>query len=226
MSCLAIIPARGGSKRIPKKNIISFLGSPMIKYSIDAALKSKCFEEIMVSTDDKEIASVASRLGAKVPFMRSNDNSKDCSILADAVLEVIEQYEQLGRKFEYICVILPTAPLIKVKTLKEGFALIKKGAQAVIPVVAFSYPIQRAFKVKNTKLKMFDEAFMHVNSQALEPAYHDAGQFYYLKTSSFKKQKKIFLDKSQAIILRESEVQDIDVLEDLKIAELKYKLQS
>lgn len=227
MKILAIIPARGGSKRIPRKNIKKFLGFPIIKYSIDAAIKSKCFDEVMVSTDDREIANIAKRYGADIPFMRSKKNAQDKSILIDVVLEVLEQYEKLGRNFDLVCLVLPTAPLLRPEILKKGLKMMEdKNVEEVLPVVAFGYPIQRAFRIKNKQLAMLYPEFMSRNSQDLEPIYHDAGQFYFLKVSAVKKQKKMFLDKMLPIILSESEAQDIDVEEDLKILELKYKLLS
>lgn len=225
MKTLAIIPARGGSKRIPGKNIRDFLGKPMIQYSIDAALESKCFTKVMVSTDDKKIAQVAKHVGAEVPFMRSAKNAHDKSILVEVVLEVLAQYQESGQVFDLVCVILPTAPLLKIQSLKKGLALLKKpNIQAAMPVVSYGHPIQRAFRIKSGQLRMFDPKFMHKNSQDLEPSYHDAGQFYWLKVAPLLRQKKLFLDKLAPIILPESGVQDIDVEEDLKIAKLKYKL--
>lgn len=227
MKILAIIPARGGSKRIPRKNIRKFLGFPIIKYSIDAAIKSKCFDDVMVSTDDREIANIARRYGADIPFMRSYKNAQDKSILVDVVLEVLERYEKLGRNFDLVCLVLPTAPLLRPEILKKGLKMMKdKNVEEVLPVVAFGYPIQRAFRIKKKQLTMLYSEFMNTNSQDLESIYHDAGQFYFLKVNAVKKQKKMFLDKMLPIILSESEAQDIDVEEDLKILELKYKLLS
>lgn len=225
MKVLAVIPARGGSKRIPRKNIKNFLGSPIIKYSIDAAIQSKCFDEVMVSTDDKKIAKIAQRYGATVPFMRSKKNAQDKSILIDVLLEVLQKYEKLGKNFDLVCLILPTAPLLQQKILKKCFKMMQnKNVEEVLPVVAFSYPIQRAFRVARKRLIMFYPEFMNTNSQDLVTTYHDAGQFYFLRVNAVVKQKKMFLDKILPIILSESEVQDIDIEEDLKMLELKYKL--
>jgi len=227
MSNLAIIPARGGSKRIPRKNIRNFLGAPLIKYSIDAAKRAKCFDEIMVSTDDDEIARVAKKYGAKIPFMRSRKNSSDKAVLVDVMIEVIEEYKKLGRHFDYFCCITPTAPLIDARRLELGFEILKKkNADEVMTVVSFSYPIQRAFRIKGGRLKMIWPENINKNSQDFEKTYHDAGQFYWLKTDSFIKQKRLFAKDTIALEIPESEAQDIDVEEDLKIAKLKYNLLS
>ena len=227
MKNLAIIPARGGSKRIPKKNIKDFLGYPIIKYSIAAAKKSKCFDEVMVSTDSVEIAKVAKKYGGKIPFMRSEGKSQDKSTLAEVLLEVLNDYKKIGKNFDYICCILPAAPLILPDKISQGLKLLKKkNAQALIPVVAFGYPIQRAFKIKNDRLKMISPVNINKNSQDLPKAYHDAGQFYWLKTENFLKEKKLFANDLMALEIPESQSQDIDVEEDLKIAKLKYKLLS
>ena len=221
---LAIIPARGGSKRIPRKNIKNFLGSPIIKYSIEAALQSGCFDEVMVSTDDQQITAVARLHGANIPFLRSAQNSQDKAILVDVIIEVLSKYKKIGKDFDYICCLLPTAPFITSEQLKKGLKIIKQsGASSVIPVVKFGYPIQRAFEIKNDRLKMIWPENTHKNSQDLIPAYHDSGQFYWLKVDRFLKQKEIFSSDAVAMVLPESEVQDIDNIEDWKIAESKYK---
>lgn len=220
MKKIAIIPARGGSKRIPKKNIKNFLGKPIIAYSIEAALKSKLFDEVMVSTDDPGIAKVAKKYGAEVPFMRSKKNSNDHAVLADVVEEVIERYLKNKKKFDFICCILPTAPLIKIRHLKDGLKMLLNGDfDSVRPIVKFSYPIQRALKFsKDNKVAMFYPEYMKTRSQDLVPAYHDAGQFYWM---NFKKRMK---GKNRgAFVISDLECQDIDNMEDWKIAEIKYK---
>ncbi|MCX6809666.1 MAG: pseudaminic acid cytidylyltransferase [Candidatus Berkelbacteria bacterium] len=225
MKNLAIIPARGGSKRIPRKNIRDFLGFPIIKYSIDAAIKSKCFDEVMVSTDDREIAEVAILYGAKIPFMRSDKNSDDKSTLTDVLLEVVGEYKMIGKNFGCICCILPASPLINAKQIKDSFNILKtNNADALIPVVQYGYPIQRAFRIKNDKLKMICPENINKNSQNLELTYHDCGQFYILKTANFLKEKKIFAKKSVPFVMNELQVQDIDNEDDWKIAEFKYKI--
>jgi len=223
--CLAIITARGGSKRIPRKNIKPFLGHPIIKYSIDAALGSGCFDEVMVSTDDREIGEIAEKLGAKVPFMRSADTSDDFATTADVIEEVLLEYERAGNTFEYCCCIYPTAPFVSSVKLQDGFKLLKaKKADTVLSVVRFSYPIQRALKIENDRLLMINPENLNARSQDLMPAYHDSGQFYWLRTESFLQSKKVFTEKTLSLEVPESEVQDIDNEEDWKIAEMKYRV--
>jgi len=219
MNNLAIIPARGGSKRIPRKNIKEFLGKPIIAYSIQVALQSELFEEVMVSTDDDEIADISKKYGATVPFLRSKENSDDYATLADVIKEVIDYYTQKNIKFDYGCCILPTSPLLKTNRLVEGFDLLKKkNFDSVKPIVKFSYPIQRALKFKNNAVEMIDPKFKRTRSQDIQPAYHDAGQFYW-----FKFNVGLNSAKKGALIIPEIEAQDIDTIEDWKIAEFKYK---
>lgn len=224
-NCIAIIPARGGSKRIPRKNIRSFLGKPIIEYSINAALGAGCFTEVMVSTDDIEIAEVAIKAGAKVPFMRSAINSDDNAVTAAVVQEVLDAYAEKGIQFEYCCCIYPTAPFINSEKLISAFNLLKiKNANSLIPVVKFSVPILRSFKIEDNLLKPNWPEYINHRSQDLAPAYYDAGQFYFLKVSSFYLDKKIFSDNSVCIEMFESEVQDIDNESDWRIAEIKYQI--
>lgn len=223
--CLAIIPARAGSKRIPKKCIKSFCDQPIIKYSIDAALQSECFTEVIVSTDDQEFARISKEFGANVPFLRSEKNSDDYSMLADVIEEVLLEYKKIGKTFKYFCCILSTAPFISSKRILQGLqTLIQSGADSVVPIVQFSYPIQRSLKITDGKLKMFWPENYNVRSQDAEPAYHDVGQFYWMKVDSFLKQKVLFAKHSVPLIIPEMEVQDIDTFSDWEIAELKYKM--
>lgn len=225
MGNLCIIPARGGSKRIPKKNIKDFLGKPIIAYSIEAALKSKLFDEVMVSTDDVEIAEIAKDYGAIIPFFRSKKNSDDFATTYDVIEEVINQYKKKEIEFENICCIYPCSPLIKVEKLVESFYILKGGKyDSVIPIVTFGYPIQRAFKITNGKVSYFYPEFRNKRSQDLEKSYHDAGQFYFVKTEELLKQKTLITKKTTYIELKETEVQDIDNLIDWQLAEIKYKL--
>ena len=221
---LCIIPARGGSKRIPRKNIRNFLGKPIIAYSIELAIKSGLFEEVMVSTDDKEIAEIAILHGARVPFMRSPQASNDRASTMDVIREVIADYErQKNSMFEKICCVYPTAPLIKAEHLKAGYELLnKKGYYSVFPVVSFSYPIWRGLKLEESeKIKMIWPEFQNSRSQDLEKAYHDAGQWYWF--NSQKINNNTFTENTGAIILDDMEVQDIDHLSDWKLAEMKYR---
>jgi len=222
---LCIIPARGGSKRIPRKNIKDFLGKPIIAYSIEAALSSELFDEVMVSTDDIEIAEVAKKFGAKVPFMRSSENANDFAGTADVLLEVLKDYKKRNKIFNIACCIYPTAPLIKQEKLKEAYnLLLERKFDSVFPVTKFSYPIYRALEIKEGKVKMIWEENLKKRSQDLPDTYHDAGQFYWLKVNELIKTNKILSQNSGAIIVNELEVQDIDCETDWKMAEMKYKL--
>lgn len=226
MKPLAIIPARGGSKRIPRKNIKNFLGKPIIAYSIEAALRSGLFEEVMVSTDDAEIAAVARQYGAQVPFLRSAATADDVATTADVLLEVIGKYEALGKHFEYACCLYPTAPLIETDAIKEAFALLQTHTyDSVFPVLQYSYPIWRSLKIEAGKASMNWPEHLHSRSQDLPPAYHDAGQFYWFRVAAFSESKQLFTANSGAVVLSELAVQDIDSETDWQLAELKYKLK-
>ena len=225
MKNLAIIPARGGSKRIPRKNIKDFLGKPIIAYSIETAIESGLFEEIMVSTDDHEIAEIAIKYGAKVPFFRSEKTANDFAHIAEVIEEVLETYKSENKQFENFCCIFSTAPFIKKSRLKDGFELmLKNNFDSVFPVLKFSYPIQRALKIENEKVSMILPENFSKRSQDLMPTYHDSGQFYWMKTKEFYRQKRVFAENSGAIILSDMEVQDIDTIEDWEVAEMKYRL--
>jgi pseudaminic acid cytidylyltransferase len=228
MSSICIIPARGGSKRIPRKNIKDFLGKPIIAYSIEAALKCNLFDEVMVSTDDDEIASIAKQYGAKVPFKRSFENSNDYSSTVDVILEVLDCYNELGITFTYVCCVYPTAPLIQIVNIKNAFdVLLKKNHETVFPVTLFSFPILRALQIDiNDQVSMIWPENLNKRSQDLPSSYHDAGQFYWTSDSYIKNKKKLYSNNSSCIILSNLEVQDIDNESDWKIAELKYKLIS
>lgn len=222
MSKLCIIPARSGSKRIPKKNVKHFLGKPMISYSIQSAFTSDLFDEVMVSTDDEEIAEIAKLYGATVPFFRSQENSGDFAIINDVLTEVQESYMQIGKEFDYSCVIFATAPLVKSDNLKKGFELmIEKDYDSVRPIVQFSYPIQRAFKIEDDVLKMRNPEFYKTRSQDLDPSYHDAGQFYWIN-----KNRSLLDSKKGGVIISELDAQDIDTFDDWMLAEMKYKISN
>ncbi|MEO6832320.1 MAG: pseudaminic acid cytidylyltransferase [Chitinophagaceae bacterium] len=223
MKSVAIITARGGSKRIPRKNIKPFLGKPIIQYSIEAALQSGLFDEVMVSTDDQEIAAVAKAAGAKVPFLRSADNSNDYATTADVIAEVLQQYKIEGIEFEFAVCIYPTAPFVTAQKLKDAAAQLKKtGADSLIPVTRFSFPIWRSFKIENEKLAFNWPENALKRSQDLPPAFHDCGQFYFFKTKEFLESKTLVGTNTSYLEMPESEVQDIDNEEDWKIAEIKY----
>ena len=221
MSNLCIIPARGGSKRIPRKNIKAFLGKPIIAYSIEVALSSGLFDEVMVSTDDDEIAQIAKKHGASVPFLRSKEGANDFATLSEVVEEVKEEWSTRGEKFENICLVLPTAPLISKELLQKTYLLLNEsGVDSVRPIVKFAYPIQRAFKMNNKgKVSFFNPEYATTRSQDLTPSYHDAGMFYWMRWDvGLKGESKYGYEIS------EMECQDIDTDNDWKLAELKYKL--
>jgi N-acylneuraminate cytidylyltransferase len=226
MSKLAIIPARGGSKRILRKNIKLFLGKPIIAYSIEAALKSKLFDEVMVSTDDEEIKEIALKYGAKVPFLRSETNANDFATTAAVINEVLEVYKTRNKLFKYCICIYPTAPFVSSNLLIKAFKKLKKDKlDAVFSVLKYGFPIQRAMKInKEDKVEMVDVSKMNIRSQDLESSFHDAGQFYALNVSAFIKKQKLWTNNTGCIEINELEAQDIDTETDWKLAELKYKL--
>lgn len=225
MSSIAIITARGGSKRIPHKNIKPFLGKPIIEYSIEAALNAGVFDEVMVSTDDEEIAHIAEACGAKVPFFRSKENSDDFSTTSDVIREVLKEYENRGQRFDYACCIYPTAPFLTAETIRDAMEiLMDKKADSVVPVVKFSFPPQRAVVVRDGAIKMNMPEYALTRSQDLEPWYHDCGQFYCLNVESFLEQGFLVMDNTYPYYQDEMNVQDIDTVEDWEMAEMKMKL--
>lgn len=221
--CLAIIPARGGSKRIPRKNIKPFLGIPIIKYSIEAAIGAACFDEVMVSTDDKQISEICAFAGASVPFLRSAKTADDYSTTADVVIEVLEEYKKLGKVFDFCCCLYPTAPFVTGTKLKSAYdKIIMTGADSVVPIVRFGFPILRSLKILDGLVKMNWPEFLTTRSQDLPHAFHDCGQYYFLRVDSFLKQKKLFTDFTVPLEMPETEVQDIDTEDDWELAEIKY----
>ena len=225
MRNICIIPARGGSKRILRKNIKLFLGKSIITYSIKAALDSGLFNEVMVSTDDAEIAEIAKKCGATVPFMRSDKNSDDFATTYDVIKEVVENYKKLEQEFDNLCCIYPCAPFVSANTLKLGFSkLIDKNLDSVFPIIAFSFPIQRALCEYDGIISMIEEKYLNVRSQDLKKRYHDAGQFYWCNTVKLMESKKLLTSNTGGIIISELAAQDIDTETDWKLAELKYQL--
>ena len=222
----AIITARGGSKRIPKKNIKEFCGKPIIAYSILAARKSGMFDEVMVSTDSEEIAEIAREYGASVPFMRSVETSNDFATTADVIREVILEYEKRGKSFAYACCIYPTAPFLTAEKLCAAMEKFKESkAVQLTPVVAFSFPPQRGFVIDDTeRLRYRYPEYRNKRSQDIEKMYHDAGQFYIYDVGQYMAVNGNVLEGIVPFVLSEMEVQDIDNEEDWKIAELKYKM--
>lgn len=225
MANVAIITARGGSKRIPRKNIKLFRGKPIITYSIETALQSGLFDYVMVSTDDAEIAEVAKQYGAQVPFIRSKQTADDFTGTADVIIEVLNDLQKIGKQFDNACCIYPTAPFISKDTLSESYQLlVDKRFDSVFPICPFSYPIQRALEITNSKTTMVHPENLNTRSQDLPTRYHDAGQFYWMNTQAFLKEKKVFTQNSGSIIINELQVQDIDSETDWKLAELKHEL--
>lgn len=222
---IAIITARGGSKRIPKKNIKEFCGKPIIAYSIRAALDSGIFDEVMVSTDSEEIAEIARAYGAKVPFMRSAKTSDDFATTADVLMEVLERYQEMGRTFDVMSCIYPTAPFVTPQKLQSAYdTLTKEQAVMAMPVVAFSYPPQRSYVLNGNMLEMKWKENYNKRSQDLEKMYHDAGQFYMYQVETFIRLKGQMTESIVPVIVDEMEVQDIDNESDWKLAELKYQM--
>ena len=224
---IAIIPARGGSKRIPRKNIKLFFGKPVIAYSIAAAIESGCFDEVIVSTDDDEIAEIARQFGAKVPFMRNVNISDDITPLKDVMRDVIGWYQNSGQSVSHICCVYATAPLIRAIDIKMGFKALESKADAnfSISVTPFSYPIQRALKIKNDGLLGMDHPEHNLTrSQDLELMYHDAAQFFWAHTSAMMKYDTIFDSSCCPIIIPSYRIQDMDTKDDWIEAELKYQI--
>ncbi len=221
---IAIITARGGSKRIPKKNIKEFCGKPILAYSIEAALASEMFDIVMVSTDDEKIGQTAVKYGAQVPFYRSEQTSNDYATTNDVLLEVLAEYEKRGEHFELGCCIYPTAPFVTSEKLKDAVnGLLESDADTLIPVTAFSYPPQRAMVIRKERLVFEYPEYLDSRSQDLEPHYHDAGQFYVFRTEAFQKNRRLMTGNILPLILSDMEVQDIDSLTDWEIAEIKYR---
>ena len=221
---LCIIPARGGSKRIPRKNIKKFLGKPIIAYSIQAALESKLFGDIIVSTDDDEIAQIAIQYGASVPFMRSNENANDFASTIDVINEVLDDLSKINKNFTNICCLYATAPLVKSYHLVKGLEILhQKAAYSVFPITSYNYPPMRALELNDIgKVKMHWPENQQKRTQELEEFYHDAGQWYWLGKNF--KYNNLFSENSYPLILDNTEVQDIDTIQDWEIAEMKFRL--
>lgn len=224
MKSIAIITARGGSKRINNKNIKEFCGKPIISYPIQAALKAKCFDLVMVSTDSDEIKDMAVQYGAEVPFMRSAESSDDYATTSDVLFEVLGEYKKRKQYYTYMCCIYPTAPFVTAKKLEEAMQILcNTNADFVIPVVPFSFPPQRGMVVTDGKVRFKYPEYTLLRSQDLEHIYHDCGQYYCVNVERFLQSGKVVMDNTKAVIMDEMEVQDIDNLADWKLAELKYK---
>ena len=224
---ICVIPARGGSKRIPRKNIKDFFGKPLIAYSIETAIKSNLFQRVIVSTDDEEIAIIAKKYGAEIPFLRPKELSDDFTGTADVVNHAVEYFENLGEKYEYICTVYATAPFIQVKYLVKGYEVLKSSdAVNAFSSASMPFPIQRSFTIdKNGRCKMFTPEHYSTRSQDLEDSYQDAGQFYW--TNRIRQiendTKMVFSQISIPIILPRHLIQDIDTPEDWQYAELMFE---
>jgi N-acylneuraminate cytidylyltransferase len=224
MSALAIIPARGGSKRLPRKNVRLFLGKPIIAYPIQVALQSNLFAEVMVSTDDEEIARIAQEYGATVPFFRSPETANDYAGISEVLVEVIQCYAAKARHFDTVCCLLPTAPLITQGDLSAALEKLNAGGyDSVFPVSRFQYPIWRSLKMEGDRVLMNWPENYHKRSQDLPPAFHDCGQFYWVQTDRFLAARRVFTENSGAIELPGIRVQDIDTEDDWRLCELKYQ---
>lgn len=225
MKPIAIITARGGSKRIPRKNIKKFLGKPIIAYSICACVESKLFSRVIVSTDDSEIAKISKKYGAEIPFMRSKKNSDDFAGTEEVVMEVLAKLNRSNSGSDRYCVIYPTAPMLSKELLKSTFKeFVQKNSDALFTIAKFDYPVQRSLKLKNNLISFWMPKHEKSRSQDLHPHYHDAGQLYWIKASSFLQQKKLFMKKTAGHVISSEMVQDIDTPEDWKSAELKMKI--
>jgi N-acylneuraminate cytidylyltransferase len=221
---IAIITARGGSKRIPKKNIKEFFGKPMLSYAINACRDSGIFSEIMVSTDSDEIAEVARNNGAEVPFMRSTKTADDYATTFDVVEEVLNNYKKENREYDFLCCVYPCVPFLLGQTLQNAYnQLIESNNDALQPVCKFQAPVEWAMKIENGILVPNDRKAQLIRSQDLTPKYFDVGMFYMVKTAVMLKERSLLPRKTMAYIMNEKEIQDIDTIDDWVMAEFKYK---
>jgi pseudaminic acid cytidylyltransferase len=224
MNCIAIITARGGSKRIPRKNIRLFSGKPIIAYSIEAAKQSGLFQEIMVSTDDEEIGAIAKQFGALVPFLRSAETANDYATTANVLKEVLSKYQQQGKFFDIACCIYPTAPFITANKLKQAYHLLReKKADVVFPVVKYNHPIWRSFSKDDEGRIQFNWPENTLKrSQDLTDAYHDSGQFYLFTVDAFMQTESLMTGNTFGLPVADMEVHDIDSEDDWQVAEFKF----
>lgn len=222
---LCIIPARGGSKRIPRKNIKPFCGKPMIAWSIEAALRSGCFDQVIVSTDDAEIADVARQYCARVPFMRPAELSDDHTGTIPVIRHAIEWFNGQGQTVEQVCCLYATAPFICVEDIQRGLQILEEtGSGYAFSVTSYAFPIQRAIRLtEQGRVEMFNPEHFNTRSQDLEEAFHDAGQFYWGRADAWLQGRMIFGPSSMPVILPRHRVQDIDTAEDWVRAEWLFK---
>ncbi len=223
---ICVIPARGGSKRIPRKNIKIFCGKPMIAWSIETALKSKCFEQVVVSTDSKEIAEIAQHYGATVPFIRPKELSDDYTGTIPVIRHAVEWFQNREIVFEHVCCLYATAPFVRMEDLRNGMEqLVTCAADYAFSVTGFDFPVQRAIRLtEKGRVEMFYPKHFNTRSQDLEKAYHDAGQFYWGRTAAWLTEKIIFSSDSVPVVLPHFRVQDIDTFEDWERAEWLFKV--
>lgn len=225
MASIAIITARGGSKRVPRKNIRELLGKPLICYSIEAALASGCFDRVMVSTEDEEIADISRQAGAEIPFLRSEKTAGDYATTAEVLLETLLRLKESGSEYELACCLYPTAPFLTGGRIREAMQKLENSEMdTVMSVVKFSFPPQRGMLMTDGCLRMQYPEYMNARSQDLPPVYHDAGQLYCFRTAPFLATGKMIGEKVMPMLLPETQVQDIDTLEDFEIAECKLRL--
>ena len=224
MKALCIIPARGGSKRIPRKNIKPFLGRPIISYAIETALKSGLFDEVMVSTDDEEIAEIARQYGANVPFMRSAEAASDTAPDIVVLREVLSEYAKMGQTFDVFCNLYPCTPLVTTENLKGALdTLISSGADLVTPVIKFATPPLRGLVLRNGEWERLCPEYTYTRSQDMEPIYYFAGQYTFFNAKNYL-EKEDTERKLHAIEITEMEAQDVDNEIDWRMAEIKYML--
>jgi len=221
---ICIIPARSGSKRIPGKNTREFLGKPILLYAIESALGSGVFEEVMVSTDSEEVATLAKKAGASVPFMRSPENATDTATTADVLTEVLNTYSTKEKRFSFACCLYPTSVFATGDKIREAHDLLtEQKFNSVISLARYAHPLQRAFSVSNGQARMLWPENALKRSQDLAAAYYDSAQFYWIEVARFLEHAQIFTDHTGFVEFRESEVQDIDNPEDWILAEMKYQ---
>lgn len=225
MSNVAIIPARGGSKRIPRKVVRPFLGKPILLYSLEAALAWGLFDEVMVSTDDEAIADLARQHGASVPFLRSAQTADDYATTVDVLLEVLDQYAMQGRSFDALCCLYPTAPFVSPQLLTDTYRMLTdKSVDVVYPVQRFSFPPQRAFRLNDGLLNWAQPDTFLKRSQDLEPMYHDAGQLYWFDARQLQTTRQLAGLTAGGVVIDEMHAHDIDTETDWQVAEFKYRL--
>ena len=224
MKCIAVIPARGGSKRIPNKNIKNFLGEPIISYSIRTAIESKCFEDVFVSTDSNAIRRVANKYGAKTPFVRSAKLSDDFTDTLSVLKDAITRLESI-LEFDSVCCLYATAPLLRKEFLEEAKAIIlKKNENYVVPVAEYQHPIQRSFMLsEDSMIKPENQQMLKERTQDLARYFHDTGQFYFGHKDNFLQGKPLISSNSKGLIIPKQYVCDIDTEDDWRLAESLYR---